>query len=188
MTIYDFLQLIPRMWNKLVVSPIKVISLASHGKRVYIGRNVKFYGISNVVVGNDVSIGADSMLMCTNAKIIIGDHVMTGPKVTLITGIHRIDLIGRYMTTVKHSEKLPDNDKDIIIEGDNWIGSNSIILKGVRIGRGAIVAAGAVVTKDVPPYSICGGVPACVIKKRFNEDLILIHEEIINYNNAKNKL
>lgn len=179
MTFYDFFQLIPRVWNKLIVSPIKVVSFASHGKRVHMGRNVKFYGICNVVVGNDVSIGADSMLMCTRAKIIIGDHVMTGPKVTLITGGHRIDLIGRYMTTVKNSEKSPDNDKDIIIEGDNWIGSNSTILKGVRIGRGAIVAAGAVVTKDVPPYSICGGVPASVIKMRFDEVTLHKHKEIL---------
>ena len=61
---------------------------------------------------------------------------------------------------------------DIIVEDDVWIGYRSTILSGVRIGQGAVVAAGAVVTKDVPPYAIVGGVPAKVLKYRFNDELI----------------
>jgi len=61
---------------------------------------------------------------------------------------------------------------DIIVDDDVWIGENSLILSGVHIGQGAIVAAGAVVTKDVPPYAIVGGVPAKVIKFRFEENII----------------
>ncbi len=75
------------------------------------------------------------------------------------------------MKSIGDDEKLPENDQDIILEGDNWIGANAIILKGVTIGYGSIVAAGAVVTKSVPPYSIVGGVPAKVIKPRFPEQL-----------------
>ena len=60
-----------------------------------------------------------------------------------------------------------------IIGNDVWIGANAIILQGVTIGDGAIIAAGAVVTKDVPPYAIVGGVPAKVIKYRFSDDVIL---------------
>ena len=106
--------------------------------------------------------------MCTRAKIIFGDHVMTGPGVTMITGGHRIDIPGRPMKSIHNNEKLPENDQDIILNGDNWIGANSIILRGVTIGEGAVVAAGAVVTNDVPPYSIVGGVPARVLKRRFD--------------------
>lgn len=64
---------------------------------------------------------------------------MTGPNVSIITGNHRIDLIGRYMNTVSNDEKLPENDQDVIIEGDNWIGAGAIILNGVKIGIGAVV-------------------------------------------------
>lgn len=102
---------------------------------------------------------------------------MFGPNVTVITGDHRTDLIGRYMTSVRNEEKLPENDQAVVFEGDNWIGANVTILKGVRVGNGAIVASGAVVDKDVPPYAIVGGVPAKVIKYRFTEKQILEHEQ-----------
>lgn len=61
--------------------------------------------------------------------------------------------------------------KHISIGNDVWIGYHAIILGGVTIGDGAVIAAGAIVTKDVPPYSIVGGVPAKIIKKRFNDEL-----------------
>lgn len=60
-----------------------------------------------------------------------------------------------------------------------WIGCNVTIFKGVTIGRGCVVAAGAVVTKSCPPYSVIGGVPAKVIKKRFTEEKIIKHEELL---------
>lgn len=62
--------------------------------------------------------------------------------------------------------------EDVNIEHDVWIGSNAVVNGGVKIGAGAVVAAGAVVTKDVPPYAIVGGVPAKIIKYRFNEETI----------------
>lgn len=65
-----------------------------------------------------------------------------------------------------------DNKGDIIIGNDVWIGYETVIMAGVRIGDGAIIAAHAVVTKDVPPYTIVGGVPAKLIRKRFDEDTI----------------
>ena len=60
-----------------------------------------------------MSLGENNVFMTTRAKITIGDHVMMGPNVTMITGGHRTDVIGRYMTTVKDSEKLPPDDQDI---------------------------------------------------------------------------
>ncbi len=92
---------------------------------------------------------------------------MFGPHVAVVTGDHRIDIPDRPMISIKDSEKLPENDQDVVIENDVWIGANATILKGVTIGTGSVICAGAVVTKDVPPYSIVGGVPAKLIKKRF---------------------
>ena len=65
-----------------------------------------------------------------------------------------------------------DNKGDIIIGNDVWIGYEAIIMAGVHVGNGAIIAAHAVVTKDVQPYTIVGGVPARLIRKRFNEEII----------------
>jgi acetyltransferase-like isoleucine patch superfamily enzyme len=64
------------------------------------------------------------------------------------------------------------NDKSVEIGNDVWVGTNAVIMGGIKIGDGAIVAAGAVVTKDVPPYAVVGGVPAKVIKYRFDADTI----------------
>ena len=105
---------------------------------------------------------------------------MIGPGTTCITGGHRTDIIGRTMISVTNSEKRPEDDRDIVFEGDNWIGANTTILRGVTVGRGAVIAAGAVVTKDVPPFSIVGGVPARVIKMRFPDDLIQAHLDALN--------
>ena len=65
-----------------------------------------------------------------------------------------------------------DNKGDIVIGNDVWIGYEAVIMAGVHIGNGAIIATRAVVTKDVPPYTIVGGVPARPIRKRFDEEVI----------------
>lgn len=70
-------------------------------------------------------------------------------------------------------------DKDVVVEEDVWLGVNVTLLSGVTVGRGAIVAAGSVVTKDVPPYSVVGGVPARFIKFKWPLEDILKHERII---------
>lgn len=73
---------------------------------------------------------------------------------------------------VKDITKAWDNKGDIVVGNDVWIGYEAVILAGVTIGDGAIIGARAVVTKDVPPYTIVGGVPAKQIRKRFNEETI----------------
>ena len=177
--IYKVLDFIGRAWNKFIVSPINRSALGGYGKNVTFGRGLKMSGSKNVYIGNNVSIGEDARFMCTRAKIILGDNVMFGPGVTCITGEHRTDMIGRYMISVTNNEKRPEDDRDIIFEGDNWVGANVTILCGVTIGEGVVIAAGAVVTKDVPPYSIVGGVPAKVIKMRFTAEEVAEHKRLL---------
>lgn len=147
------------------------------------GDNVTFAARNTIVgkikIGNDVSLGINNIFYCSIAQITIGNHVMFGPNVTMISGDHRVDIPGKYMSEVKEDDKIPENDSPIVLEGDNWIGANSTILKGVTIGIGAVVAAGAVVTKDVPPYSIVGGIPAQVISQRFSSKELDEHLRIM---------
>lgn len=145
-----------------------------------VGKNFTFdpngqYSYSTIKAGDDVYIGPGALFQASESGIHIGNKVLFGPKVSIIGGDHNTTQLGRFMFDV--TEKLKHNDKVVIIEDDVWIGTGAIILKGVRIGRGSIVAAGAVVTKDVPYYSIVGGVPASVKKWRWNIERILAHEQ-----------
>ena len=103
------------------------------------------------------------MVASHNLKIITGDHERR---------------VGTFCSTITEATKNHNLglDKDVTIESDVWIGMNVVILKGVTIGRGATVSAGSVVVKDVPPYSIVGGIPAKVIKYYWTINQIIEHE------------
>lgn len=135
------------------------------------------YTYENISVGDDVFIASGATFLSTNSTISIGSKVMFGPNVTIIGGDHNSSCIGRFMFDV--IEKIPENDLPIVIENDVWVGSGAIILKGVRIGRGSIVAAGSLVLREVPPYSIVGGIPAKVLKPRWSTEEILRHESLL---------
>ena len=149
------------------------------GNDVYIGHDCKFT-CKNVRIGNKVYIGERASFVSSISKINIGNYVMFGPNVTIRGGNHRIDIIGTYMYEVKNSQKLEINDQDVTIEDDVWIGCNATILKGVTIGRGSVVAAGSIVVKSCPPYSIIGGNPAKVLKMRFTIEEIIKNEELLS--------
>lgn len=109
----------------------------------------------------------------------IGKFTCIGSNVTIGLGIHPTDLVSVHPTfyTNKHENYFAKDHhfeeyKRTTIGNDVWIGSNAIILGGLTIGDGAIIAAGAVVTKDVEPFKVVGGVPAKPIKSRFTEDQI----------------
>ena len=165
--------------RRLTIDCLKKSAFASCGQKVQLGANCSFTGIENITVGNDVSFGAFNRILSTRAKVIIGNHIMFAPNVTIVTGNHRIDMLGKYMSEVTDEEKLDENDKDVIIDDDVWIGTNVVILSGVHIHCGAVIGAGCVVTRDVPPYAIVGGNPARVIKYRFEDDTLKRHIEIL---------
>jgi glycosyltransferase involved in cell wall biosynthesis/acetyltransferase-like isoleucine patch superfamily enzyme len=167
-------------WDKLW-APVWKRAMKSCGRGVYLrpmSSDIK--GLQNLSVGDGTSIPKGSTIYCTEAPLTIGRKVVFGPKPTIITGDHRIDIIGKHIIDVTVDEKLPENDQPVVIEDGVWIGANVTILKGVTIGRGSVVAAGAVVTKSCAPYSIIGGVPAKLIKMRFTEEEIKKHEESLS--------
>lgn len=162
------------IWDKLW-TPVYKRSMKYCGKNVYLRpTGSDFKGLWNMSIGDGSSIPKGSVFYCTEAPLTIGKKVIFGPRPTIITGDHRIDVIGKYI--MDNHEKLLKNDAPVTIEDDVWCGANVTILKGVTIGRGSVVAAGAVVTKSFPPYSIIGGVPAKLLKMRFTPDQINDHE------------
>ena len=80
------------------------------------------------------------------------------------------------MYDYRDDENLPSDDRDVILEDDIWVGVRAVILKGVKVGRGAVIGAGAVVTKPVPPYCVVAGNPARPLKLRGSVEEILAHE------------
>lgn len=162
------------VWDKLW-SPFYKKCMKHCGKGVYLRPTCSdLKGLYNLSIGDGSSIPKGSVFYCTEAPLTIGRKVIFGPNPTIITGDHRINVVGKFI--MDSNEKLPENDAPVVIEDDVWCGANVTILKGVTIGRGSVVAAGAVVTKSCPPYSIIGGVPAKVLKRRFSKEEIIEHE------------
>lgn len=131
-----------------------------------IGRNANieqgaYFGSGYLVeIGDNSGIGVHCHVP---SNIRIGNDVMMGPDVLIIGGhqSHRFDDLGKPMRMQGYEETLP-----VVIEDDVWLGARVIVLPGIRIGRGSVIGAGAVVTKDVPSFAICAGNPARIIKYR----------------------
>lgn len=169
-----------------------IAELASFGEGSSIGwpfliRGTNKYcpGEKFIHIGSNVSLGAGVTIFATRAHVYIGDHSFSGPYLTIMNGDHVADMKGRYIGGNKKADlerkgiDISKYDKDVIIEEDVWMGCNVTILKGVRIGRGSIIAAGSVVTTSVPAYCIWGGVPAKHLKYRWSVEDILEHERIL---------
>lgn len=112
------------------------------------------------------------------ATLKIGKFCSIGGDVKILLGSeHRIDWISTYPFNILFEEAKnitghPTTKGDVIIGNDVWIGENAFILSGIHIEDGAVIAAGSVVTKDVEPYTIVGGNPACLLRKRFDNESI----------------
>jgi acetyltransferase-like isoleucine patch superfamily enzyme len=162
------------------------------GKTITIGDNVEINALSEegITIGNNVSIHRNTIIECTGVirnigvglvignnvgiaqncfiqvrgKVIIGNDVIIGPGVSVFSENHNFD-----------NPDLPvsvqgETRKGVVINDGVWIGTRAVILDGVTVGMNSIIAAGSIVNKDVPPYSIVGGVPAKVIRNRKSMD------------------
>jgi maltose O-acetyltransferase len=133
---------------------------AKCGKEVNIEHGVDFDSAAAIEIGDRSGLGINSLIGVTT----IGNDVMMGPEVMIISENHNFSELGKPMTL-----QGIESPRRVVIQDDVWIGARAIILPGRKIGKGAIIAAGAVVTKNVPEYAIVGGNPARIIRFRKNE-------------------
>lgn len=156
------------IWDVFMCIPINTIRilyskiwLKHLGRNTYIARNVEIRSPYRVTIGNNTNINKNVLLDGRGLGLTIGNNVDIAQEVNI--------------WTLQHDYNSPDyssEKKETIIEDYVWIASRATLLPGVKIGRGAVVATCAVVTKDVPPLSIVAGIPAKVIGYR---------KDIMNY-------
>lgn len=167
---------------------LKYIHKIKAGKTLTIGDYVEINALSKhgIIIGDNVSILKNSIIECTGVlrnigegliignnvgiaqgcfiqvrgRVKIGDNVIFGPNVSVFSENHNFESID---VPIKDQG---ENRKGVEIEENVWIGTGAIILDGVKVGRGSIIAAGSIVNKDILPYSIAAGIPAKVIKTR----------------------
>jgi acetyltransferase-like isoleucine patch superfamily enzyme len=159
----------------------KLSSIVSIGKKVslnnctlsYYSSVAEYASLSNVFIGEYSSIGRYAKIVYTDIGkycAISWDttiNVISHPYNNLtISAFPYVPYVGNFVTERKQSYQ------QVTIKNDVWIGANSVIMPGVTIGNGAIIGDSAVVTKDVPDYAIVAGVPAKIIKYRFEQDII----------------
>ena len=174
----ELLDLVSRAYNKFIMGNLIKSRFGKCGEKVWVGKNFIVSNPGNISIGEYTHIGPNVLMYATLKKISIGKCVLIAPNVIIVTGNHRMDVIGEYMAFVTDKDKLPENDKDVVIEDDVWIGAGCIILMGVTIGRGSIIHAGQVITRDVPPYTIY--INEKIKINRFANDEIKEHEKLLN--------
>lgn len=170
---------------KNITGKIKCIfyNIKNYGKNIYIGKRTKIVGGKNIEMESNIQIRPDCFISCNdNAKLRISDSVdigtrsrissgkniliekdvLTGPNVFISDQDHRYDMVG---IPISKQGVIMKEGNGIHIKEGAWIGTNSVIIGNITIGKGSVIAANSVVTKDVLDYSVVGGVPAKIIKK-----------------------
>jgi galactoside O-acetyltransferase len=156
--------------------------MKNFGKGSGVGVKAKFLAPDHMYFGNKCSIGSGSFFTAEGGELIVGDGTNFNVNVHINASIGGTISFGKnclvgpdvLLRTANHKFNLPDvpiklqghSFADIIIEDDVWLGAKAIILSGVHIGKGSVIAAGAVVNRDVPPMAVVGGVPAKILKYR----------------------
>ena len=162
--------------KKLLVRLLTAFQLAFVYRFRKVGRNIRldrglFIYPHRVSLGDNVFIGRYSFL---DGDIEIGNGVMLAGSVAIVGGDHAFRTVGQPLFAAPR-----EHWKKTVVGDDAWIGHGAIVLNGLTIGRGAMVAAGSVVTQDVPPYAIVAGNPARVISSRFDPAQQAEHERLL---------
>ncbi len=161
----------------MILDKIERFVIKKRWRKLNRHNETEVYGVkdfSKISVGQHTYGGIHALIFNEESELKIGSFCSIAPEVMfLVSADHGLSCMSTFPFRVKiMNEELEGISKgDIVVEDDVWIGYRSVIMSGVHIGQGAIVAAGSVVTKDVPPYAVVGGVPAKIIKYRFSEDV-----------------
>ncbi len=137
---------------------------ASIGSNTRILSGVTIMSPENVHIGQEVFINRNSVVSGTCGKITIGNYCMIANNCNILSNNHG------YTDNIKPMFIQKSFGGPVTLEDDVWLGANVVVCPNVTIGRGAIIGANSVVTKDIEPFSIAGGIPAIHIKYRFDEE------------------
>ncbi len=164
MLYYGFFRFLPPTNNRYfkIIRPIRSAiaksCLDNAGREVNIEQGANFGNGDGISIGDYSGIGVDCSV---RGPLLIGNNVMMGPEVIIITANHGFERIDIPMMVQGSSPR-----KKVIIGNDVWIGTRAIILPGITIGNGVIIGAGSIVTKDIPDYAIAAGNPARIVRYR----------------------
>lgn len=131
------------------------------GDNVIIGTRVQFGSGVNVEIGSGSNIGRSSWI---SNDTVFGENVMTGPEIVILSYNHGTETDGTPFNQQGYTSRSP-----VIVGNNVWIGTRAILLPGAMVGSNAVIGAGAVVTKDVPPFSVVAGNPARIVKSLSEE-------------------
>jgi len=160
---YGFVSRLPhsrfaKFFNKIRIYFVcRILRIMQYDKNSYFEPNIYISNGKNIKIGKHCHINENVFIQGG----IIGDYCMIAPNVSILSGMHNYS--NTLIPMIKQGGEI---NKISIIEDDVWIGRNVVLMPGIKIGKGCIVGAGAVVTKNVEPYSVIGGVPARLLKKR----------------------
>jgi len=178
--ISSLLALSRRVQTRLILA--RKSRFLSYGKDIHVGRGSRFWAPERITIGDSVYIGKEVLIEC-NAEI--GDYVLIANRVAFV-GRHDHDFraVGipiRFSPWIGSRRRpSPHRGERVVVEPDVWVGYGATVLSGVRLGRGTVVAAGAVVTKSTPAYAIVAGNPARIVGHRFScEATVEVHEKAI---------
>lgn len=170
-----FLKIINKIKRILQISCYKPDDFGYFGKDVYISNDSFLSNPKNIYLYGNNGLKR-AIILTTNARFIMKKNSGASYGLKVSTGNHA-RIVGIPYRCITEATKPKGLDHDVVVEEDVWIGMNVTLLSGVIIGRGSTIGAGAVVTKSVPPYCVCAGVPAKVIKFYWSIEQILLHEE-----------
>lgn len=177
--VYRSEEFVRKVFYKILRESVIKSSFGSCGKNVHIAEKSDIKGIGNISIGDDVAIGPHALLWTTRANIIIKEKVIIGPGLSIITGDHKINVVGNILL---------NNDILIVfviffficyISHVLSIGANVTILKGVTVAEGCVIGAGTVLTKSTHPYGIYVGVPGRRVSERFTNEELENHINIL---------